>query len=66
MTIHGESKNVTIPVSLTISGSAVKVNCDFEVALSDYKIKVPKVVSNKLSNEIKVKVNATLNPMVAK
>jgi polyisoprenoid-binding protein YceI len=63
MNIHGVERDVEIPGTLTVSGSAVKVSSNFSVAVADYGISVPAVVRDNIAKEIKVGVEATLNPM---
>lgn len=60
LTIHGVSKEVTIPVKLTKSGTKVLANSQFKVKLADYSISIPRIVSKKLSDNIDVEVNCEL------
>ena len=55
-TIHGVTKIVTIPVHLTIDEGVLKISGEFLVRLSDYNIKIPRIVQAKIASEIKVTV----------
>ncbi len=61
-TIHGVAQERIIKSTITVHGSEILLQSIFSVLLSDHNIPIPKVVNQKLSNEIKVDVNATLLP----
>jgi hypothetical protein len=56
LTIHGVSRKVSAPGTITISGGKLSTMAGFTVLLSDYKISVPGVVADKISKEAKVEV----------
>jgi len=60
LTIHGVEKIQTLRCEMTVKGGEIKVVSDFIVFLNDYNIKIPTVVSQKISEEINVKVDAVL------
>lgn len=60
LTIHGVTKDVNIPGTVTVKGSTVTINSKFNVATADYKISVPKVVEGKIAKSIEVTVNSIL------
>lgn len=62
LTIHGVSQERIIKSDVTVSNKTIKLKSSFSVLLSDHNIPIPKVVYQKLANEIKVDVNATLEP----
>ena len=62
LTIHGVSQERIIKSDVTVKNKIVTLKSSFSVLLSDYNIPIPKVVYQKLANEIKVDVNATLEP----
>lgn len=64
LNIHGVEKERIIKTELTVKNNAIAVKSNFTVLLSDHNIPIPKVVYQKLANEIKVEVNATLQPRV--
>lgn len=60
MTIHGVTRDVTLPGSITVQGKSVTANSTFKVRTADYGIKIPGVVSGKIANEIEVTVNSIM------
>ena len=58
--IHGIEQERIIRSTITSRDGKIVIESDFVVLLSDHNIKIPKVVNNKLSQEISVTVNATL------
>lgn len=62
LTIHGVSQERIIKSSVTVNNKTITLKSSFSVLLSDHNIPIPKVVYQKLANEIKVDVNATLEP----
>jgi hypothetical protein len=62
LTIHGESQERIIKSDVTISNKKITVKSNFSVLLTDHNIPIPKVVYQKLANEIKVEINTTLEP----
>jgi polyisoprenoid-binding protein YceI len=61
MTMHGVTKDVTIPGTITVKGKDVTANSKFKVKTADYKISIPKVVEGKIAKEIEVTVNSILS-----
>jgi hypothetical protein len=62
LNIHGVEKERIIKADLTIKNNIIILRSNFTVLLSDHNIPIPKVVYQKLANEIKVEVNTTLQP----
>lgn len=62
LNIHGVEKERIIKSDLTIKNNIITLRSNFTVLLSDHNIPIPKVVYQKLANEIKVEVNTTLQP----
>ena len=58
--IHGVTQERIIKCKLTVSNHKIVLTSNFTLLLSDYNIPIPRVVYQKLANEIKVEVNATL------
>lgn len=63
LTIHGVEQERIIKVLLTIKKGKVTIASKFTVMLTDHNIKIPRVVSDKLSPQIKVTVSASMQPM---
>lgn len=62
LNIHGVEQERIIRVNLTIRKNKYLVKSDFTVFLTDHNLKIPRVVNDKLSPEIKVDLTATLQP----
>ncbi|WP_247232555.1 YceI family protein [Telluribacter sp. SYSU D00476] len=61
-TIHGVTQNRTLKGQLIVKDKAISISSDFEVALTDHKIEVPKIVFMKIAQVIKVKARYQLTP----
>jgi hypothetical protein len=61
LTIHGVTKDVTIPATITIKGGKVETNAKFIVKPADYNVQIPKLVENKIAKEVEVSVNSILD-----
>jgi hypothetical protein len=55
--IHGVTKTITIPATITVKNGAVTGLALFKVAVADYNIKVPSLVSKKIAENVEVKVS---------
>ncbi|MPR34087.1 YceI family protein [Salmonirosea aquatica] len=61
-TVHGVSQPRTLKGTLMVKDGSLFLDSDFEVALADHKIEVPKIVFVKIAQIIKVKANYILTP----
>ncbi len=60
LTIHGVAKDRELTGTLTVKDGAIRIISDFEVALADHQIEVPKLVFVKIAQVIQVKTDFTL------
>ena len=60
-TIHGITQIVTIPIVFNLDKSDLRISGDFIIKLSDYNIKIPKIVHAKIASEIEVNVEILMN-----
>lgn len=60
--IHGVSKEQIIKVKMIVKDAMIDAESKFEVSLSDYDIKIPKIVNQKIASVITVEVKARLKP----
>ena len=60
LTIHGVSRQVTLPGTITVQGSGITAASKFRVRPGDYGIKIPGVVASKIAQEIEVTVNSIM------
>lgn len=63
LTIHGVTKDVETSGTIKVDGSGLDVNTAFNILLSDYNIRIPAVVKDKLSNSIRITVDCNLGPL---
>ncbi|HEY1114451.1 MAG TPA: YceI family protein [Chitinophagaceae bacterium] len=63
LTIHGVTRDVLATGTVTVDGPNLLATSSFNIRLSDYNIKVPSVVKDKLSNNIKITVDTKLEPL---
>ena len=52
---HGIKKEITIPVNFTLDDKKIKVDADFSISLTDYKIKRPSLLTIKMKDSITIK-----------
>ncbi len=57
MEIHGVTREVKTSGTLRVEGERVTAISDFMLRPEDYKIKIPKVVRDKIAREVKISVN---------
>ena len=63
LTIHGVTKEVATNGVLKVNADHIRAESTFNIQLSDFDIKVPSVVKDKISNNIKISVDARLDPL---
>ena len=62
MNIHGVENDRIIRVNLTVGADKIDANANFTVFLEDHDIKIPSIVNQKISEEIKLDVSISLVP----
>ena len=60
LSIHGVTKECVIKVQLINDGELRKFKSEFSVLLKDYNIAIPRLVKQKINEEIKISVSGTL------
>jgi len=63
MTIHGVTRDVETNGTVKVEGGKVTATSSFNIQLSDYGIKIPSVVKDKISNSIKITVDCKMEPL---
>lgn len=66
LTIHGVAKNRTMKGKLDVRNGQITLVTDFDVALTDHNIEVPKLVFMKIAQVIKIKNRYLLTPYAPK
>jgi hypothetical protein len=56
--IHGITKKISVPGKIVVINGKINATATFSVLLKDYSIKIPSIVSNKVSEKIDISVNA--------
>lgn len=59
LTIHGVTKNITAAGNLNIKDDHITSTASFKVLLTDYKIKVPAIVTDKIATDITVTISCS-------
>ncbi len=62
MNIHDVEKEMIIKSTIIVSAAQVKIESNFSVALKDFNIIIPKIVNQKIAEEILVDVKMDLSP----
>ncbi len=61
LTFHGITKRIEhIPLIVKTNNQKISISGNFKVLVSDFNIKIPKIVKNKLSNEVTITFNYEL------
>lgn len=60
LTMHGVSKEITVPGKIMVSGGKITLKADFKVKLEDYNIKVPANNAAQIAKVIDIFVDCTL------
>jgi polyisoprenoid-binding protein YceI len=63
LTLHGETRDVETTGKVTVAKGKVTATANFSVLLSDYKVNVPSLVSDKVSKTAKINVSCGLEPL---
>lgn len=58
--LHGITQNISIPININRTGKSIQLSSDFVIKPQDYKIEIPKIVSDKIADEVLVSVKAEL------
>lgn len=55
LTFHGKSKQIqVVPITYSLDNNVVEISGNFDVNASDFDIKIPKIVKNKISESVNV------------
>lgn len=63
LTLHGKTKKITVNAKILKSDDKITVTGNFDVKASDFDIEIPKLVSKKVSDKIKVSLNLSLTKL---
>ncbi|SHG87204.1 YceI family protein [Flavobacterium defluvii] len=63
LTLHGRIKKVTVNAKISNADDKITVIGNFEVKAEDFNIEIPKLVSKKVADKVKVSFNLPLTKM---
>lgn len=63
LTIHGITKEVETPVTISVKNNNLNAKFSFSVFLADYGISIPSLVKDKVGKEAKIDANINLQPL---
>ena len=62
LTIHGVTKDVEVPGTITVSQGKINAASKFQVKVKDYNIKIPSTVINNIAETIEITVDCKYEP----
>ncbi len=63
LSIHGKSNEVEQKGFIVIKNGAVAISSNMSVLLSDYNVKIPRAVRDKISKDVKIKIVSALRKL---
>jgi polyisoprenoid-binding protein YceI len=63
LTIHNETKDIETTGTIAVKDGKLQANSVFTISLPDYKIAVPRLVRDNISDNIKITVDCRLEPL---
>jgi polyisoprenoid-binding protein YceI len=60
LTIHGVTKDVTVPGTITVTGRTIKASAKFTIKLQDYGVTIPGMVADKVAKEATIQLESDL------
>lgn len=57
LTLHGVTRDIAVPAVLTVQDGRMVGNCHFQLLPSDFNIKIPAIVRDKIAERIDVQVS---------
>lgn len=62
LTIHGVTREVTIPGQITRSGNSLSMSSKFMIELKDYKIDIPRLMWQNIAERVEVTLEVSFRP----
>jgi YceI-like domain len=63
LSLHGETKDVETDGTITVKNGSINANSVFNILLSDYKISIPGMVKENMSNTVTITIDCPLEPL---
>lgn len=64
LSLHGATRDIEVPATLQVQGGKLEGMATFPVRVADYRITIPSLMKDKISNTVNVTVQVTLQPLV--
>ncbi|KAA3624218.1 MAG: YceI family protein, partial [Flavobacterium sp.] len=61
ITLHGVTKDISTPVKLWLEDQQIILSTAFSLKPTDFNIKIPAIVSNKIAEEVEVNARFSLS-----
>ena len=63
LVLHGVTRDMEVPATLQVQGGKIEGKATFPVRVADYKITIPSLMKDKISNTVSVTVQVKLEPL---
>lgn len=63
LTLHGITRDVAIPGRIRVNNGKISATAEFPIVLTDYNISIPALMKEKISNTVKVVIEASYENM---
>jgi hypothetical protein len=63
LSIHGETRTIETSGTIEVKSGKILLKAEFPVLLSDYKISIPSINKDNVSNTIRITVDCSLEPL---
>ena len=63
LVIHGETREIEISGTIEVKNGKIMLKAEFPVLLSNYKISIPSINKDNVSNTIRITVDCSLEPL---
>ncbi len=63
LSLHGVTKEIEVPATIQVQGGKIEGRSTFTLHVADYRIAIPSLMKDKISNNVKVVVQVKLEPL---
>jgi len=63
LSLHGQTRDVEAEGKITVKNGSLLLNADFDILLSDFKIDIPGLVKENISNDTRISVDCLMEPL---
>ncbi len=57
LTLHGVTRDITVPATITVTGNVIEGKSEFHLKPEDFNIKIPGLVRDKIASDITVTIS---------